>query len=112
MKSYELKGLNTWHYYFHMVNNMENAVTIDRQGRLVLPSHIREVLGLKEGGHLSIRLDGSRVILEPMSRDLKGKVQEWANLALSLRAEAFTGEPGESWKWMSREYARRKLGLS
>ena len=95
-----------------MVKNVENAVTIDRQGRLVLPSHIREVLGLKEGGHVSIRLDGFRVILEPMSKDLEGKVQEWANLALSLRVEAFTEEFRESWKWMSREYARRKLGLS
>jgi len=95
-----------------MVKSMENAVTIDRQGRLVLPSHIREVLGLKEGGHVSIRLDGFRVILEPMSKDLEVKVQEWANLALSLRVEAFTEEFRESWKWMSREYARRKLGLS
>ncbi|MGQ9469582.1 MAG: AbrB/MazE/SpoVT family DNA-binding domain-containing protein [Nitrososphaerales archaeon] len=91
---------------------MEDAVTIDKQGRLVLPSHIREVLGLKEGGQVSIRLDGSRVILEPISKNLKEKVQEWANLALSLKAEAFAEESKESWKWMSHEYARRKLGLS
>jgi AbrB family looped-hinge helix DNA binding protein len=95
-----------------MVNNVEDTVTVDRQGRLVLPSRIREVLGLKEGGHVSIRLDGSRVILEPTSKDLNEKVQEWTSLALSLKAEAFTEEFKESWKWMSREYARRKLGLS
>jgi len=95
-----------------MVNNVENSVAVDRQGRLVLPSRIREVLGLKEGGHVAIRLDGSRIILEPMSKDLKEKVQEWADLALSLKAEAFTEESKESWKWMDREYARRKLGLS
>ncbi|MGB9622894.1 MAG: AbrB/MazE/SpoVT family DNA-binding domain-containing protein [Candidatus Bathyarchaeia archaeon] len=91
---------------------MEDSVTIDKQGRLVLPSHIREVLGLKEGGQVSIRLDGSRVILEPISKDIKEKVQEWANIALSLKVEAFTEEYNESWKWMSREYARKKLGLS
>jgi len=95
-----------------MVNNVEDSVTVDRQGRLVLPSRIREALGLKRGGHVSIRLDGSRIILEPMSKDLKEMVQEWANLALSLKAEAFTEEAEESWKWMDREYARRKLGLS
>ncbi|MGB9660300.1 MAG: AbrB/MazE/SpoVT family DNA-binding domain-containing protein [Nitrososphaerales archaeon] len=95
-----------------MVNNVEDSVTIDKQGRLVLPSHIREVLGLKEGGQVSIRLDGSRVILEPISKDIKEKVQEWANIALSLKVEAFTEEYNESWKWMSREYARKKLGLS
>jgi hypothetical protein len=42
----------------------------------------------------------------------KEKVQEWATLALSLKAEAFTEESRESWKWMSREYAEKKLGLS
>jgi AbrB family looped-hinge helix DNA binding protein len=80
---------------------MEDTVTIDKQGRLVLPSHIRKALGLKEGGKLSIRLDSSRLILEPISKNLKEKVQEWANLALSLKVEAFTEESKESWKWMS-----------
>jgi AbrB family looped-hinge helix DNA binding protein len=91
---------------------VEDAVTVDRQGRLVLPSHIREALGLKEGGHVSVRLDGSRIIIEPVSKDLEERVQEWAGLALSLKAEAFSEESEESWKWMSCEYARRKLGLS
>jgi len=95
-----------------MVNNVENSVTVDRQGRLVLPSNIREVLGLREGGNVSIRLDGSRIILEPMSKDLEEKVREWVNIALDLKAEAFTEESNESWKWMSLEYAKRKLGLS
>jgi len=95
-----------------MVNVVENSVTVDRQGRLVLPSNIREVLGLKEGGQVSIRLDGSRIILEPTSKDLDESVREWVSIALSLKAEAFTEESRESWKWMSREYAKRKLGLS
>jgi len=95
-----------------MVNNVENSVTVDRQGRLVLPSNIREVLGLKEGGNVSIRLNGSRLILEPMSKDLEEKVQEWVNIALDLKAEALTEVSKESWKWMSIEYAKRKLGLS
>ena len=91
---------------------MVDAVTIDKQGRLVVPSHIREALGLKEGGHVTIRLDGPRIILEPVSRDIEKKVQEWANLAISLNTEAFTEEAEESWKWMSHEYAKKKLGLS
>ncbi|MEM2920802.1 MAG: AbrB/MazE/SpoVT family DNA-binding domain-containing protein [Candidatus Bathyarchaeia archaeon] len=91
---------------------MEDSIIIDKQGRLVLPSRIREALGLKEGGQLTVRLDGSRVILEPASKDLVKKVQDWANLAATNKSEAFAEEYGESWKWMSHEYARRKLGLS
>ena len=94
-----------------MVENMENAVTIDKHGRLVLPAHFRKALGLKGGGEVTIRLDGSRIILEPVSNDVKRNVREWEDLTRSLGAEAFTEEPDESWKWMSGEYARRKLGL-
>jgi AbrB family looped-hinge helix DNA binding protein len=106
------QNLYVWHSYFHVVEKVENSIAIDKQGRLVLPSHIREALGLKDGGHATIRLDGSRIILEPASKSLKEKVQEWASLALTLKAEAFAEEFEESWKWMSREYARRKLGVS
>ena len=90
---------------------MEETIRVDRQGRLVLPSRIRESLGLKEGATLLIRLDGSRVILEPAFEDLTKRVDEWKNTALRPSGEAFTEEVEESWKWMSREYARRKLGL-
>jgi AbrB family looped-hinge helix DNA binding protein len=94
-----------------MVDNVEDVIIIDKQGRLVLPSRIREALGLKEGGRLTVRLDGSRVILEPAPKDLVKKVQDWANLAMTIKAEAFTEKLEESWKWMSHEYAKRKLGL-
>lgn len=94
-----------------MVNNVETSINVDKQGRLVLPSHIREALNIKEGGRVTIRLDGWRVILEPEPADFKERVQEWVDSALALRAEAFSEQYEESWKWMSREYARRKLGL-
>ncbi len=95
-----------------MVNKVGDQVPVDRQGRLVLPSRIREALGLKRGGQVVIRLDGSRAILEAGSKDSEKEVQEWASLALNSGAGAFTEEVKDSWKWMSREYARRKLGLS
>lgn len=95
-----------------MVITMDEAITIDRQGRMVVPSHIREALGIKDGGRISIRLDGPRLILEPASKDVKEQVNKWTKLARDSKAEACTEETEENWKWMSREYARRKLGLS
>ncbi|MGQ9552311.1 MAG: AbrB/MazE/SpoVT family DNA-binding domain-containing protein [Candidatus Bathycorpusculaceae bacterium] len=91
---------------------MDNAIKVDKQGRLVLPSHIREAFGIRHGGEITMRIEGSRVILEPVNKNVEEKIEEWEKLSRNLRAEAFTEEPSESWKWMSREYARRKLGLS
>ena len=95
-----------------MVKIVENAIKVDEQGRMVLPSRVREAFGIKKGGQITIRMDGSKVILEPLSRDVEKKVQEWANLSMKLKSEILTEESDESWKWMSHEYARRKLGLS
>ena len=37
---------------------------IDELGRIVLPSELRRVFGLREGDELEISVDGERVILE------------------------------------------------
>jgi AbrB family looped-hinge helix DNA binding protein len=94
-----------------MVRIMDESITIDRQGRMVVPSHLREALGIKDGGHVSIRLDGTRLVLEPASKDVKEQVNKWVKFARDTKAGACTEETEESWRWMSREYARRKLGL-
>ena len=90
---------------------MDEAIAIDKQGRMVVPSHLREALGIKDGGRVSVRLDGPRLVLEPTPKDLRDRVEEWARTARDTKAEAGSEEPEESWKWMSREYARTKLGL-
>lgn len=94
-----------------MVSKMEEPVKMDRQGRLVLPARIRHSLGLEEGGRLHIRLDGPRVIIEPAHEEIEKNVDEWKETTLRLKSRAFTEDVEEGWKWMSREYARRKLGL-
>ena len=86
-------------------------IRIDKQGRLVLPASIREHLGLKNGGNVSVRLDGFRVVIEPVFENLEESVKTWRETTLMLHAKPFTEDVPESWKWMSREYARRKLGI-
>lgn len=95
-----------------MVEKMENILKIDKQGRIVLPANIRKAIGIKEGEELLVRFDGSRIILEPFSKDLKKSIEEWIRLVRNSKLEVFTESIEESWKWISYEYAKRKLGLS
>ena len=94
-----------------MVNIVEETISVDKQGRMVVPSHLREALGVKDGGQVSIRLDGPRLILEPVPTDIKERVSHWEHLARETKAEVSTEEEKDSWKWMTHEYARKKLGL-
>ncbi len=90
---------------------MEQVVRIDKQGRMVIPASIRATLGIVDECKALVRLDGRRLIVEVVDEDLERRVAEWKKIALSLHAEAFTEEVEESWRWMSREYAERKLGV-
>jgi len=95
-----------------MVETVEETLNVDKQGRIVLPAHIRKAIGMERGGKLLIRLNGSRIILEPFPKDLKKSVEEWVNLVRNMKVNVSEDTSEESWKWMSREYAERKLGLS
>ena len=70
---------------------MEHTLRVDKQGRLILPYTLRERLGLKAGGGtLAVRLDGFRIIIEPISEDLEKTVREWRDMVAGLHPEAFT----------------------
>jgi virulence-associated protein VagC len=69
------------------------------------------MLGLKEGGTVSIRLDGSRVVIQPRSEEIEKRIDEWMNLMTRTKNEAFGEETTESWKWISHDHAKKKLGL-
>jgi AbrB family looped-hinge helix DNA binding protein len=95
-----------------MVQLVERTIRVDKQGRLVLPSNVRKQLGLRRnGGTVSVRLDGARIVLEPVYEDLERRVAEWRKSVLALHAKPFTEQIEESWKWISVDYARRKLGV-
>lgn len=96
-----------------MVRILDEIVRVDGQGRIVIPSEIRRSLGIREGGRLRLRVYGSKIVLERLSEEgLDERVEEWVNVARETEVKVSVGEPGESWKWMSHEYAKRKLGLS
>ena len=98
-----------------VMENIEVFVHVDKQGRLVIPSKMRRNLGVTDGGDVSLKLNGDRVVIEARrDKDIERKSDEWLQTVLKTRATIFSDDSeaeDESWKWMSREYARRKLGL-
>jgi AbrB family looped-hinge helix DNA binding protein len=54
------------------------TLTLDYQGRLLLPKHIRQSLGVKPGSRLVALVDGGRLILEPWE---KVEAELWAEVA-------------------------------
>ena len=88
------------------------TLSVDEQGRIVLPAHIRKAIGIAGRGKLLIKREGSKIILEPFPEELRRNVEEWASMARKTKTEILSEPSEDSWKWMSREYARRKLGLS
>lgn len=98
-------------YFLPYGEKMEEALSVDEQGRVVLPAYIRKAMGIRGRCKLLIRREGSKIVLEPFPENLSRSVEEWANLARTTRAEIFSETVEDSWKWMSLEYARRKLSL-
>jgi AbrB family looped-hinge helix DNA binding protein len=96
-----------------MVSSEEATVTVDQQGRMVLPSNLRQKLGLKNGGRVMIRLeDSSKVVIERRSDEsVEESVGNWVNVTLGAREQAKGGKRSMTGKWISDEYAKRKRGL-
>jgi len=95
-----------------LVESVSETVRMDEHGRLVIPEHLRGILGLSKGGRVTIKLEGAKLVLEPHPEGLEDRVREWASMTMSQSSRAATGDTRESWKWMSHEYARKKLGLT
>ena len=49
-----------------LVGIMSFVVIIDRKGRILLPKKVREMVGLDQGGYVRVKVEGERVIIEPI----------------------------------------------
>jgi len=87
-------------------------VKIDKQGRLVIPASVRRTLGINGEVEVLVRVEGGRIVIELSSKDLEGSTNRWVEAALKTNLKPFSEDIEESWKWMSHEYAERKLGIS
>ena len=49
----------------------KEAVTVDKAGRFVLPSHIRKLLAIQTGDHLTLTVDDHGIRLQTCERAIK-----------------------------------------
>jgi len=48
---------------------------IDKQGRIVIPSRIRKLIGVEGEAEVLIRVEDGRILIEPVSRNLEERVR-------------------------------------
>ena len=93
-----------------MVRLLDFVLRVDGQGRIVLPSRVRQALGIDGGAELVCRVVGNRIVLEKFSRDsIRRAFVELEELApnLDLDIEEYEDEYG----YFDGEYVFRKIGL-
>jgi AbrB family looped-hinge helix DNA binding protein len=50
--------------------------TVSSKGQMVIPASIRESLGIEPGTRVAVRQEGTRVVLEPITRAAKRRLIE------------------------------------
>jgi AbrB family looped-hinge helix DNA binding protein len=70
---------------------MNRITTVSTKGQLVIPSEMRESLGIGPGTRIAVTLQGARIILEPVSAKLvdetRGLFAGGPSLSTALKAE-------------------------
>ncbi len=85
------------------------TVRMDASGRLVIPAQARRAAGFQEG-EVDLAASQGQVILRPARKNAEA-IKRWQEQLLATKLVP-TGKLGkDEGKWMSDDYARRKLGL-
>ncbi|MEX2682651.1 MAG: AbrB/MazE/SpoVT family DNA-binding domain-containing protein [Candidatus Sigynarchaeota archaeon] len=90
-------------------------VTIDSQGRILIPVEIRGKLHLEPNSELELTILGNELILRKSNTNLERQVMSWKQQLMDMKIEAgvVQEEPDDtdSEKWMDRDYVKKKLGI-
>ena len=73
------------------------VVEVGRKGYIVLPKAIRELVGIKEGDRLIVKVEGGSIILEPEVNvnvnELRRRLEEhWRRIGVYVKARPKLGE--------------------
>ena len=76
----------------------EFSIAVGQNGRVVIPAHIRQQMGIKQGQHLLVKLDGERIILEKTTGILNKLQQRFKGIPGSLSEELIEERRAEAAK--------------
>jgi AbrB family looped-hinge helix DNA binding protein len=76
---------------------MSQITTVSTKGQLVIPAEIRESLGIGPGTRIAVTLQGSRIILEPVSEKLVDETRGLLAGGPSLTAELKRQRGKDKW---------------
>nr|CAA6819257.1 MAG: Unknown protein [uncultured Thiotrichaceae bacterium] len=65
----------------------ELSIAVGQNGRVVIPANIRQQIGIKQGQHLLISLDGEKIVLEKTTGILNRLQQRFKDIPTSLSEE-------------------------
>jgi AbrB family looped-hinge helix DNA binding protein len=78
---------------------MNRITTVSTKGQLVIPAEMRESLGIGPGTRIAVTLQGTRIILEPVSEKLvdetRGLFAGGPSLSAALKKER--GKMKDKW---------------
>ncbi len=70
---------------------MNRITTVSTKGQLVIPAEMRESLGIEPGSRIAVTLQGTRIVLEPVSEKLvdetRGLFAGGPSLSAALKKE-------------------------
>jgi len=80
---------------------MTQITTVSTKGQFVIPSEIRESLGIGPGTRIAVTVQGPRIILEPVSEQLvdrtRGLLAGGPSLARLLQKERRKEDKRDKW---------------
>jgi AbrB family looped-hinge helix DNA binding protein len=76
---------------------MNKITTVSTKGQLVIPSELRTSLGITPGTRMTIRREGSRIVLEPVSKKLIAKLRGITRGGRSMTDELLRERRSDKW---------------
>lgn len=76
---------------------MTQITTVSTKGQFVIPAEMRESLGIEPGTRIAVSLQGSRIILEPVSSKLVDETRGILAGGPSLSAELKRQRGKDKW---------------